>query len=101
MPELPEVEVVRRGLEKHLVGLHFTEVEVLDSRPLRRHVGGPASFVDQLVGRQVQAAVCRGKFLWLVLDLGAALTAHQGMSCHFYISPSPRDTQSSRTPTHA
>ena len=37
MPELPEVEVVRRGLEKHLVGLHFTEVEVLDSRPLRRH----------------------------------------------------------------
>ena len=57
MPELPEVEVVRRGLEKHLVGLHFTAVEVLDSRPLRKHVGGPASFVDQLVGRQVQAAV--------------------------------------------
>lgn len=80
MPELPEVEVVRRGLEKHLVGLHFTEVEVLDSRPLRRHVGGPASFVDQLVGRQVQAAVRRGKFLWLVLDDGAALTAHLGMS---------------------
>ena len=62
MPELPEVEVVRRGLEKHLVGLHFTAVEVLDSRPLRKHVGGPASFVDQLVGRQVQAAVRRGKF---------------------------------------
>ena len=41
MPELPEVEVVRRGLEKHLVGLHFTAVEVLDSRPLRKHVGGP------------------------------------------------------------
>lgn len=39
MPELPEVEVVRRGLEKHLVGLHFTAVEVLDSRPLRKHVG--------------------------------------------------------------
>ena len=80
MPELPEVEVVRRGLEKHLVGLHFTAVEVLDSRPLRKHVGGPASFVDQLVGRQVQAAVRRGKFLWLVLDDGAALTAHLGMS---------------------
>ncbi|OLO53417.1 DNA-formamidopyrimidine glycosylase [Actinomyces oris] len=80
MPELPEVEVVRAGLARHVAGRTVTRVEVLDPRPLRRQDGGAQSFVDQLTGRALTAAVRRGKFLWLPLDDGRALAAHLGMS---------------------
>ena len=80
MPELPEVEVVRAGLARHVAGRTVTAVEVLDPRPLRRQDGGAQAFVDQLTGRTVTAAVRRGKFLWLPLDDGRALSAHLGMS---------------------
>ena len=80
MPELPEVEVVRAGLARHVAGRTVTRVEVLDPRPLRRQDGGAQSFVDQLTGRTLTAAVRRGKFLWLPLDDGRALAAHLGMS---------------------
>ena len=80
MPELPEVEVVRAGLARHVVGRTVTGVDVLDPRPLRRQDGGAQAFVDQLTGRTLTAAVRRGKFLWLTLDDGRALSAHLGMS---------------------
>ncbi|WP_172120811.1 bifunctional DNA-formamidopyrimidine glycosylase/DNA-(apurinic or apyrimidinic site) lyase [Actinomyces faecalis] len=80
MPELPEVEAVRRGLERHLLGREVGEVEVLDPRALRRQDGGVSVFRDGLAGRRIEAAVRRGKFLWLVLDDGNALSAHLGMS---------------------
>ena len=80
MPELPEVEVVRAGLARHVAGRTVTRVEVLDPRPLRRQDGGAQAFVDQLTGRTLTAAVRRGKFLWLPLDDGRALSAHLGMS---------------------
>ncbi|WP_454933837.1 bifunctional DNA-formamidopyrimidine glycosylase/DNA-(apurinic or apyrimidinic site) lyase [Actinomyces oris] len=80
MPELPEVEVVRAGLARHVAGRTVTRVEVLDPRPLRRQDGGAQAFVDQLTGRTLTAAVRRGKFLWLTLDDGRALSAHLGMS---------------------
>ena len=80
MPELPEVEVVRAGLARHVVGRTVTGVDVLDPRPLRRQDGGAHAFVDQLTGRILTAAVRRGKFLWLTLDDGRALSAHLGMS---------------------
>lgn len=80
MPELPEVEVVRAGLARHVAGRTVTRVEVLDPRPLRRQDGGAQAFVDQLTGRTLSAAVRRGKFLWLPLDDGRALSAHLGMS---------------------
>ena len=80
MPELPEVEVVRAGLARHVVGRTVTGVDVLDPRPLRRQDGGAHAFVDQLTGRILTAAVRRGKFLWLALDDGRALSAHLGMS---------------------
>lgn len=80
MPELPEVEVVRAGLARHVAGRTVTCVEVLDPRPLRRQDGGVQAFVDQLTGRTLTAAVRRGKFLWLPLDDGRALSAHLGMS---------------------
>ncbi len=88
MPELPEVEVVRRGLERHVVGRTITEVEVLHPRPVRRHLAGPGSFRDLLVGRQVTGARRRGKFLWLPLDSGDALMAHLGMSGQMLVQPS-------------
>ena len=75
MPELPEVEVVRAGLERYLVGRVVRDVEILDPRPLRRQAGGPQALV-----RTLTAVVRRGKFLWLPLDDGRALSAHLGMS---------------------
>ncbi len=80
MPELPEVEVVRRGLEAHAVGETITSVEVLHPRPVRRDAGGPSGFVAALTGRTIEAARRRGKYFWLPLDNGDALLGHLGMS---------------------
>ena len=83
MPELPEVEVVRRGLAAHVVGRTVTGVDVLHPRPVRRHLAGPEDFAARLTGRQVVDARRRGKYLWLPLDdpsRGDALLAHLGMS---------------------
>jgi formamidopyrimidine-DNA glycosylase len=80
MPELPEVEVVRRGLADHVVGRRLTGVTVLHPRPVRRHLAGPADFAAALEGRRVEGARRRGKYLWLPLDGGDALLAHLGMS---------------------
>jgi formamidopyrimidine-DNA glycosylase len=80
VPELPEVEVVRRGLAQHVVGRRITAVEVLHPRPVRRHLGGPGHFASALVDRMVLGAERRGKYLWLPLDSGDALLGHLGMS---------------------
>lgn len=80
MPELPEVESVRSGLARHLIGRTIGGVEVFDPRSLRRQAGGAEEFVRRLSGRTMTAAVRRGKFLWLHLDDGRALSAHLGMS---------------------
>ena len=80
MPELPEVEVVRAGLERHVVGSRIATVEVLHPRPVRRHLAGPDDFVSVLTGRAIVGARRRGKYLWLPLDSGDALMAHLGMS---------------------
>jgi formamidopyrimidine-DNA glycosylase len=110
MPELPEVETVRRGLASHITGAVCTGVDVIDERILRRH-GAPAAphpsgseFASSLEGRRIVAVERRGKFLWMPLvELGygvqtarplnvqtawppqsqppsEALTAHLGMS---------------------
>ena len=80
MPELPEVEVVRRGLHDHVVGRTIEAVEVLDARSVRRHGPGPSDFVSRLVHRRVDAAHRRGKYLWLSLDDGSSILTHLGMS---------------------
>ncbi|MFB8190412.1 bifunctional DNA-formamidopyrimidine glycosylase/DNA-(apurinic or apyrimidinic site) lyase [Microbacterium sp. NPDC055988] len=81
MPELPEVEVVRAGLEPAAVGSLITSVSVFDERALTRHTAGAADFVGRLEGRSFTAASRRGKFLWLPLDDSrSALIAHLGMS---------------------
>ena len=86
MPELPEVEVVRRGLLDHLVGRTLTGVTVHDARSLRRHLPGPLDFADRLQGRAVTGVARRGKYLWLQLDTGDAVLCHLGMSGQFLIS---------------
>ncbi len=91
MPELPEVEVVRRGLHDHVVGRTITGVEVLDSRSLRRHAPGPSDFIARLVSRRVEAAHRRGKYLWLVLDDGSSILTHLGMSGQALISDPEAD----------
>jgi formamidopyrimidine-DNA glycosylase len=80
VPELPEVEVVRAGLEPAVTGATITGVDVLDERSLKRHNVASGIFVDVLEGRRIVAAVRRGKFLWFPLDNGTALVTHLGMS---------------------
>ncbi|MBA3233378.1 MAG: bifunctional DNA-formamidopyrimidine glycosylase/DNA-(apurinic or apyrimidinic site) lyase [Propionibacteriales bacterium] len=87
MPELPEVEVVRRGLECLVVGQTVEGVRVLHPRSVRRHVAGSADFETRVTGQLVVAARRRGKYLWLALDSGDAVLGHLGMSGQLLISP--------------
>lgn len=86
MPELPEVEVVRRGLAAAITGRRVQRVDVLHPRPLRRHLLGPADFAIQLVGRRFTEPRRRGKYLWLPFDDGDAVLAHLGMSGQFRLA---------------
>lgn len=87
MPELPEVEVVRRGLERGVVGRTIADVAVGHPRAVRRHVAGVADFAALLLDRTILAARRRGKYLWLPLDSGDALTGHLGMSGQLLVVP--------------
>ena len=89
MPELPEVEVVRAGLERHVVGRTIGEVQVLHPRAVRRHAAGPADFAAAVRGLTVAGTSRRGEDLWLPMGPGPpggrpgaedALLAHLGMS---------------------
>ncbi|MEV0028107.1 bifunctional DNA-formamidopyrimidine glycosylase/DNA-(apurinic or apyrimidinic site) lyase [Nocardia sp. NPDC050793] len=81
MPELPEVEVVRRGLADHVVGRTIESVTVTHPRSVRRHLEGAADLAARMAGQRVAAAERRGKYLWLTFDDGDdALVVHLGMS---------------------
>lgn len=71
MPELPEVEVVRRGLERWVDGRTIDEVEVRHPRAIRRHTAGAADFAARLTGLRLGVAHRRGKYLWLPVTGGA------------------------------
>ncbi|WP_313816508.1 bifunctional DNA-formamidopyrimidine glycosylase/DNA-(apurinic or apyrimidinic site) lyase [Citricoccus sp.] len=99
MPELPEVEVVRRGLETWATGRAVSGVEVLDPRSTRRHDGGAVAFESQLPGLRLAAPERRGKYLWVPLAAAGspperALVAHLGMSGQLLVNepgdPDPR-----------
>ncbi len=90
MPELPEVEVVRVGLERHVVGSTITHVDVLHPRPVRRDPRGADGFAAALTGRRVEAARRRGKYFWLALENGDALLGHLGMSGQMLVQPTGR-----------
>ena len=88
MPELPEVEVVRRGLQEHVAGRVITEVAVLHPRAARRHEAGSADLESRLCGARVTGTDRRGKYLWLNLDDDeAALVVHLGMSGQMLLGP--------------
>ncbi|MEI5101342.1 bifunctional DNA-formamidopyrimidine glycosylase/DNA-(apurinic or apyrimidinic site) lyase [Streptomyces sp. PmtG] len=81
MPELPEVEVVRRGLARWVAERTVADVEVLHPRAVRRHLAGPDDFTHRLKGHRFGEPSRRGKYLWLpVEDTGSAVLAHLGMS---------------------
>ncbi|KQT72730.1 bifunctional DNA-formamidopyrimidine glycosylase/DNA-(apurinic or apyrimidinic site) lyase [Microbacterium sp. Leaf436] len=80
MPELPEVEVVRAGLEPAVTGAVIASVDVRDERALTRHTGGAAHFEAELTGRRISSAVRRGKFLWMPVSDTEAIVTHLGMS---------------------
>jgi formamidopyrimidine-DNA glycosylase len=79
MPELPEVEVVRRGLAQWVCGRTITDVQVLDERSIRRHALGAEDLRGNLAGATVLDVARRGKFLWMPLaDSAPGLTAEAG-----------------------
>ena len=80
MPELPEVETVRAGVEQHVVGRTVAAAEVLNPRAVRRDLSGPDGFAAAMAGRTFLRAERRGKYLWFALDDSEALLAHLGMS---------------------
>jgi formamidopyrimidine-DNA glycosylase len=87
MPELPEVETVRRGLAAGITGRRIASVEVLHPRPLRRHLPGVDDFQERLAGQTFAEPRRRGKYLWLPLADGDAVLAHLGMSGQFRLDP--------------
>ncbi len=97
MPELPEVEVVRRGLQAHVVGKTITAVRVHHPRAVRRHEAGPADLTARLLGARITGTDRRGKYLWLLLDTeppgsgsDTALVVHLGMSGQMLLGAVPR-----------
>jgi formamidopyrimidine-DNA glycosylase len=90
MPELPEVEVVRRGLQAHVVGRTITAVRVHHPRAVRRHEAGPADLTARLLDARITGTDRRGKYLWLTLDDGDfALVVHLGMSGQMLLGTVP------------
>jgi formamidopyrimidine-DNA glycosylase len=94
VPELPEVEVVRRGLADHVVDRTIARVEVAHPRAVRRHLEGGGDFAARLQGRTITAARRRGKYLWLELNGGGpetdAVLAHLGMSGQMLVAAAGR-----------
>lgn len=94
MPELPEVEVVRRGLQAHVVGKAITAVRVHHPRAVRRHEAGPADLTARLLDARITGTDRRGKYLWLTLktahDPDTALVVHLGMSGQMLLGAVPR-----------
>ncbi|GAA4430043.1 bifunctional DNA-formamidopyrimidine glycosylase/DNA-(apurinic or apyrimidinic site) lyase [Georgenia halophila] len=93
MPELPEVETVRAGLARRVLGRPVAAVEVRHPRAVRRQSGGADELAARLVGRSFTAAVRRGKYLWLTVGPGPhpdeALLAHLGMSGQLLVQEPP------------
>ena len=92
MPELPEVEVVRGGLQRWVAGRRIASIEVGHPRAVRRHEAGAADFASRLSGRTIVCASRRGKYLWLPIADGggvpeSAMVGHLGMSGQLLVLP--------------
>jgi formamidopyrimidine-DNA glycosylase len=91
VPELPEVEVVRRGLAAHVVDRRITAVRVHHPRAVRRHEAGPADLTARLLGQRIAGTGRRGKYLWLTLGDGSAVVVHLGMSGQMLLGSIPNE----------
>lgn len=88
MPELPEVETVRRGLAHFARGFTIASAQDLHPRLLKPSSIGP---IHAIVGGRIKEVRRRGKFLWFVLDRDQALVAHLGMSGQFLFPRKDRE----------
>ncbi len=79
MPELPEVEVVRRDLDREVAGKKIKAVKTNGARTVRRHKNR-AEFAARLEGKRVTGVGRRGKYLLVRLEGGEVLVIHLGMS---------------------
>ena len=89
MPELPEVETIRRQLEPEITGARIEGAEVLDERWTRPDP--PAQTERALAGRRIESVGRRGKYLILRLDDGSALVMHLRMTGNLLIRPPGAD----------
>ena len=87
MPELPEVETVRRGLQHLITGYRIVQAEDLHPRALKAESIAPLSTLN---GARITGTGRRGKFLWITLDRPFVLVAHLGMSGQFLIQEKDR-----------
>jgi formamidopyrimidine-DNA glycosylase len=85
VPELPEVEVLRRSLEPHLIGKLIRGVEVRN--PALRERVDRRALIRLAAGRRVRALRRRGKYLWIDLDNGSTVVVHLGMSGRLTLAP--------------
>ena len=82
MPELPEVETIKRDMEKEVVGKRVKTVEVIGMRSIRRHPN-KKHFIAKLEGHKIAGVERRGKYILMRLEGGDVLVAHLGMSGQF------------------
>jgi formamidopyrimidine-DNA glycosylase len=87
MPELPEVEVIRRGLAPRLVGRHFLTVTVGDKT--LRQASSPEDLARWLPGRRLMRLERRGKYLVFRLEGGVILLIHLGMTGRLLLGVPP------------
>ena len=81
MPELPEVEVVRKGLAKHVKNRKISNAKVRNNRALRNFKFSTKTFEKTVAGFTINSVERRGKFLWMTLkNSSQAISAHLGMS---------------------
>ena len=85
MPELPEVETVRRGLEKYVLGKIICDAQTFHPRAIKPSSIAGLSAVN---GAKILAVHRRGKFLWFELNREITLVAHLGMSGQLLVQPS-------------
>jgi formamidopyrimidine-DNA glycosylase len=96
MPELPEVETIKRDLEKEVVGKKIKAVEVTGMRSIRRHANRK-QFISRLEGRKITGIDRKGKYLLVKLEGGDFLVIHLGMSGQLLWSKNGKEDRGKHT----
>ena len=96
MPELPEVEVIRRDLEREVVGKRVKSVEADGMRSIRRH-HNRKQFAGHLEGKKMTGVERRGKYILVKLEGGEVLVIHLGMSGQLIRAKGSREQMAKHT----